>query len=135
MDLDGSPGGKSLNGQAGSSPIQLAPEKHTLLAPAWMVLFTGLDASNLGLHNLIPSLDEIKDDKPTSNEAGRADGPIPLKKLFNFTTTGWVNLHNDYATKYLDNKLELCELLNQDMETKGDTEVDVDKTTGDILMG
>lgn len=92
------------------------------------------DASNLGLRNLIPSPGEIEDSGPTLNEAGGEDGPISLEDLFNFATADWINLHNDYAKKYLDDELELCELLNQDAETEGSAEVDVDEMTGDILM-
>ena len=83
--------------------------------------------------HLIPS--EITDDEQYFNELNEVGGPISLKNLFNFTAPHWVNLHDEYAKKYMADELELCELLNQDAATDEGAEVDVDEMTGDILMG
>lgn len=91
------------------------------------------DTSTSGLRHRI--LNEITDNEPYLDEPSGVDGPISLKNLFNFNTPHWVNLYNQCAKKYMADELELCKLLNQDAAIDEGAEVDVDKMTGDILMG
>ena len=88
------------------------------------------EASTSGFRHLIP--DETADDEPSSD---KVENPIPLERLFNFNTFHWLDLYNGCAKRHAADKLELCELLNQDAATDKGAEIDVDEMTGDILTG
>ena len=85
--------------------------------------------STPGLHHLIP--DDTADSEP---EFTRTEDPIPLKDLFNFNNSHWIDLYNGHARKYLAEELALCKLLNQDAAAEEGAEVDVDEMTGNILI-
>ena len=91
---------------------------------------TALDASTLGLRQLIPN--EVVDDGAGLTGTSSL---IPLVDLFNFDVSHWINLYNKPAEKHFTEELELCELLNRDAATEEGAEVDVDEMTGDILTG
>ena len=61
--------------------------------------------------------------------------PTTLSDLFDFNNDHWVNFYNGYAQNHPAEELTLCKLLNQDVATDEGTEVNVDKMTGEILMG
>ena len=88
-----------------------------------------------GFHDFIPDHHSApaEDDDPFSYPL--PGGKLSLCELFNFDHRHWVELYEECAKKSYEEELALYDLLNEDAATGDGTEVDVDETTGDILIG
>jgi hypothetical protein len=60
---------------------------------------------------------------------------LSLSQLFNFENDHWISLYEEQAKRGHNKELALYDLLNEDAATGNGMEVDVDKTTADILIG
>lgn len=60
---------------------------------------------------------------------------IPIQQLFNFTTPYWADLYAEHPLRSFNKELELYKLLDMDGKGELDADIDVDDTTGDILLG
>ena len=75
----------------------------------------------------------IEEDELVSNPS--QGGKLTLSQLFNFGNDHWAASYEGHARKSFDEELELYDLLNEDAATGDGTEVDVDETTAEILIG
>ena len=71
------------------------------------------------------------DDVPAHNSPGEK---MSLSELFNFKNSHWTNLYEECATRSFEAEFSLYDLLNKDAAAGEGTEVEVDKTTADILL-
>lgn len=62
-------------------------------------------------------------------------GLTPIRSLFDFTRSHWVDMHLKTSIRSFDEELRLYEMLDLDAEGEDDVGIDVDDDTGDILMG
>jgi hypothetical protein len=84
-------------------------------------------------HALSAEEDET-DHEPVAvaNIIGRS---VKLVELFNFTDSHWVQVYEQAARRSFEEELELYELLDLDAEGEEETNVDVDDSTGELLIG
>jgi hypothetical protein len=61
--------------------------------------------------------------------------PVPLQRLFDFTDPHWVVRYEKSARLSFDQELELYELLDLDGAGEEDVDVDLDDSTGDLMLG
>ena len=57
---------------------------------------------------------------------------IPIQNLFDFTKNHWVALYSRTALRSFDEELEAYEML--DLDAQGDEEVDIDESTGELML-
>jgi hypothetical protein len=62
-------------------------------------------------------------------------GLTPIKSLFDFSRSHWVDMYSKSSIRSFDEELQLYEMLDLDAEGEDDVDVNVDDDTGDILMG
>ena len=87
-----------------------------------------------GFHDIVNNHHSVPaDDEPSAYSS--QGGKLSLAQLFNFGNNHWAKLYEEHARKRFTEELALCELLNEDAATGDGTEVDVDETTADILIG
>jgi hypothetical protein len=60
---------------------------------------------------------------------------VKLVELFNFTDSHWVQVYEQAAHRSFEEELELYELLDLDDKGEEETNVDVDDSTGELLIG
>jgi hypothetical protein len=58
--------------------------------------------------------------------------PIPIRNLFDFTKNHWVELYSRTALRSFDEELAAYEML--DLDAQGDEEIDIDESTGELLL-
>lgn len=75
----------------------------------------------------------------TDQESVRASSvigrPLKLVELFNFGEAHWVRLYENAARRSFDEELAMYELLDLDAEGEEEADIDVDDSTGEILLG
>jgi len=62
-------------------------------------------------------------------------GLTPIKSLFDFSCSHWVDMYSKSSICSFNEELQLYEMLDLDAGGKDNAGVDVDDNTGDILMG
>ncbi|KAK2464805.1 hypothetical protein APHAL10511_003223 [Amanita phalloides] len=62
-------------------------------------------------------------------------GLTPIKSLFDFSCSHWVDMYSKTSIRGFDEELKLYEMLDLDAEGEDDVGIDVDDDTGDVLMG
>jgi hypothetical protein len=67
-----------------------------------------------------------------ANVIGRS---VKLVELFNFSDSHWVQVYENAAQWTFDEELELYELLDLDAEGEEEANIDVDDSTGELLIG
>jgi hypothetical protein len=75
------------------------------------------------------------DDTDCTPVTPSAIGLTPIKFLFNFSHSHWVDMYSKSSIRSFDEELQLYEMLDLDAEGEDNVDVDVDDDTGDILMG
>jgi hypothetical protein len=84
-------------------------------------------------HSLSAQEDETDREPVTNpNVIGRT---VKLVELFNFTEPYWISQYERAAQRTFDEELELYELLDLDAEGEEQANIDVDDSTGEILIG
>jgi len=84
-------------------------------------------------HSLSAQEDETDREPVTNpNVIGRT---VKLVELFNFTEPYWISQYERAARRTFDEELELYELLDLDAEGEEQVNIDVDDSTGEILIG
>lgn len=83
-------------------------------------------------HNQMLEEDETDQDPVTvSSVIGRR---IPLGDLFDFSNDHWVKMYEGSARRSFDDELEMYELLDLDAAGEEEVDVDLDDSTGDLMM-
>jgi len=57
---------------------------------------------------------------------------IPIQNLFDFTKNHWVELYSRTVLRSFDEELAAYEML--DLNAQGDEEIDIDESTGELLL-
>ena len=60
---------------------------------------------------------------------------VKLVWLFNFTDSHWVQSYEKVVWHSFDEELELYKVLDMDVEGEEEANVDVDDSTGELLLG
>jgi len=60
---------------------------------------------------------------------------MKLVELFNFADHHWIQVYEKAVWRSFDEELELYELLDLDAEGEEEADVDVDDSTGELLIG
>ena len=78
--------------------------------------------------------DDNLDDEPVrpSPVIGRR---VPIRELFDFSRSHWVEMHAKSVKRSFDEELELYELLDLDAQCEDDVDLEVDDSTGAMLHG
>lgn len=63
------------------------------------------------------------------------DRALKLSELFDFNDTHWVDLYEKALQHSFDEELEMYELLDLDADGEEDADINVDDSTGEILVG
>jgi hypothetical protein len=90
--------------------------------------------SDMAARHTQSALEDEMDRKPvaTASVIGRS---VKLVELFNFTDSHWVQVYETAAQRSFDEELELYELLDLDAEGEEEANIDVDDSTGELLVG
>jgi hypothetical protein len=90
--------------------------------------------SDMAAHHMLSALEDEMDHKPiaTTNVIRCS---VKLVELFNFADSHWVQVYENAVQQSFDEKLELYELLDLDAEGEEEANVDVDDSTGELLIG
>jgi len=80
---------------------------------------------------------QLADDNDTDCAPVRPStiGLTPIKSLFDFSCSHWVDMYSKSSICSFNEELELYKMLDLDAEGEDNVDVDVDDDTGDILMG
>jgi hypothetical protein len=90
--------------------------------------------SNMAARHAQSALEDETDHEPVAT-ASVFGCSMKLVELFNFTDSHWVQVYEMAARRSFDEELELCELLDLDAEGEEEANVDVDDSTGKLLVG
>ena len=90
--------------------------------------------SDMAARHTQSALEDETDCEPvaTASVIGRS---VKLVELFNFTDSHWVRVYETAARRSFDEELELYELLDLDAEGEEEANIDVDDSTGELLVG
>ncbi|KIL56341.1 hypothetical protein M378DRAFT_181993 [Amanita muscaria Koide BX008] len=86
--------------------------------------------------SMVEQQSQLVDDDDTDCTSVRLStiGLTPIKSLFDFSRSHWIEMYSKSSIRSFDEELQLYEMLDLDAEGEDDADVDVDDDTGDILM-
>lgn len=92
-----------------------------------------------GFRAIVQHHSDMVDDDNLDDEPVRASSVIgrqvPIRELFDFSRSHWVEMYAKSAKRSFDEELELYELLDLDAQGEVDVDLDVDDSTGAMLHG
>jgi len=87
--------------------------------------------------SMVEQQSQLVDDDDTDCTPVRPStiGLTPIKSLFDFSRSHWVDMYSKSSIRSFNEELQLYEMLDLDAEGEDNVDVDVDDNTEDILMG